>query len=154
MSDEKKITVTSQEGRRFPPPKSFVDKAYIKSHDERMKLWKESIENPDDFWLKIANSDLFYWKKAPTKGFNWKNPENAEFTFFEDGVTNLAYNCLDKWVERGRGDQVAIIWQGDPVEESKTYTYSELLSEVNKAANVLKNLGLKKGDTVTIYLPM
>jgi acetyl-CoA synthetase len=154
MSDEKKITVTSQEGRRFPPPKSFVDKAYVKSHDEWMKHWKESIEKPDDFWLKIANSDLFYWKKAPTKGFIWKNPENAEFTFFEDGVTNLAYNCLDKWVERGRGNQAAIIWQGDPVEESKTYTYSELLSEVNKAANVLKNLGLKKGDTVTIYLPM
>ncbi|NHI84301.1 MAG: acetate--CoA ligase [Candidatus Thorarchaeota archaeon] len=154
MSDEKKITVTSQEGRRFSPPQSFVDKAYVKSHGERMKLWKESIENPDDFWLKLANSDLFYWKKPPTKGFNWKNPENAEFTFFEDGVTNLAYNCLDKWVERGRGDQIAIIWQGDPVEESKTYTYSELLSEVNKAANVLKNLGLKKDDTVTIYLPM
>jgi acetyl-CoA synthetase len=154
MSDEKKITVTSQEERRFDPPKSFIDKAYVKSHDDRMKLWKESIENPDDFWLKLANSDLFYWKKAPTKGFDWKNPENAEFTWFEDGVTNMAYNCLDKWVENGRGDQTAIIWQGDPVDESKTYTYKELLSEVNKAANVLKNLGLKKGDTVTIYLPM
>ena len=153
MSDEKKITVTSQEERRFPPPKSFVDKAYIKSHDERMKLWEQSIKDPDGFWLKIAK-DLCYWKKEPTKGFNWKNPENAEFTWFEDGVTNMAYNCLDKHVEAGKGDQMAIIWQGDPVDESRTFTYDQLLSEVNKAANVLKNMGLKKGDTVTIYLPM
>ncbi len=153
MSNEKKITVTSQEERRFSPPKSFVDKAYIKSHEERMKLWKESIENPDNFWLKIAK-DLCYWKKEPTKGFNWKDPEKARFTWFEDGVTNLAYNCLDKHVETGKGDQVALIWQGEPLDDSKTYTYKELLSEVNKAANVLKNLGVKKGDRVTIYLPM
>ncbi|TFF95951.1 acetate--CoA ligase [Candidatus Thorarchaeota archaeon] len=153
MSDEKKITVTSQEERRFSPPKSFVDKAYIKSHKERMKLWKESIENPDDFWLEIAK-DLCYWKKEPTKGFDWKNPEEARFTWFEDGVTNLAYNCLDKHIEAGKGDQVALIWQGEPLDDSKTYTYKELLSEVNKAANILKNLGVKKGDRVTIYLPM
>ncbi len=153
MSDEKKITVTSHEERRFSPPKSFVDKAYIKSHEERMKLWKESIENTDDFWLEIAK-DLCYWKKEPTKGFDWKDPEKARFTWFEDGVTNLAYNCLDKHVEAGKGDQVALIWQGEPLDDSKTYTYKELLSEVNKAANILKNLGVKKGDRVTIYLPM
>jgi hypothetical protein len=58
MAEEKKITVTSQEERRFAPPKSFVEKAYIKSHDERMKLWKESIKNPDEFWLKIAKSEI------------------------------------------------------------------------------------------------
>ncbi|MBD3405425.1 MAG: acetate--CoA ligase [Candidatus Lokiarchaeota archaeon] len=153
MSDEKKITVTSQEERRFPPPKSFVDKAYIKSHEERMKIWKESVENPDDFWLKAAK-ELCYWKKEPTKGLVIKDAEKAEFTWFEDGVTNMAYNCLDKHVEAGKGDQVALIWQGEPLDESKTYTYKELLSEVNKAANVLKNLGVKKGDRVTIYLPM
>ena len=153
MSDEKKITVTSQEERRFPPPQSFIDKAYVKSHEERMKLWEQSVKDPDGFWLKITK-DLCYWKKEPTKGFIWKNPENAEFTWFEDGVTNMAYNCLDQHVEAGKGDQMAIIWQGDPVDESRTFTYSQLLSEVNKAANVLKNLGLKKGDTVTIYLPM
>jgi acetyl-CoA synthetase len=153
MSGEKKITVTSHEERRFPPPKSFVKKAYVKSHEERMKLWEKSIKDPDGFWLKIAK-DLCYWKKEPTKGFNWKNPANAEFTWFEDGVTNMAYNCLDKHVKDGKGDQMAIIWQGDPVDESRTFTYSQLLSEVNKAANVLKNMGLKKGDTATIYLPM
>ena len=118
-----------------------------------MKIWKESVENTDAFWLKAAK-ELCYWKKEPTKGLNWKNPENAEFTWFEDGMTNMAYNCLDKHIEAGKGDQIALIWQGEPLEESKTYTYSQLLSEVNKAANVLKNLGVKKGDRITMYLPM
>ncbi len=153
LSEDKKITVYSQEERRFPPPKSFSDTAYVKSQDERMKIWKESVENRDAFWLKAAK-ELCYWKKEPTKGLNWKNPVNAEFTWFEDGVTNMAYNCLDKHVEAGKGDQIALIWQGEPLDESKTYTYAQLLSEVNKAANVLKNLGVKKGDRITIYLPM
>ncbi|MHA2057511.1 MAG: acetate--CoA ligase [Candidatus Thorarchaeota archaeon] len=153
MSEEKKISVYSQEERRFDPPKSFVDKAYVKSQDERMKIWKESVENPDEFWLKAAK-ELCYWKKEPTKGFEWEDIENIRFSWFKDGITNMAYNCLDKHVEAGKGDQIALIWQGEPLEESKTYTYSELLSEVNKAANVLKNLGVKKGDRITMYLPM
>ena len=153
MSEEKKITVYSQEERRFNPPKSFVDKAYVKSQDERMKIWKESVENPDEFWLK-ATKELCYWKKEPTVGFEWEDLKDIRFTWFKDGITNMAYNCLDKHVEAGKGDQVALIWQGEPLEESKTYTYSELLSEVNKAANVLKNLGIKKGDRITMYLPM
>ena len=153
LSEEKKITVYSQEERRFNPPKSFVDKAYVKSQDERMKIWKESVENPDEFWLK-ATKELCYWKKEPTVGFEWEDLKDIRFTWFKDGITNMAYNCLDKHVEAGRGDQVALIWQGEPLEESKTYTYSELLSEVNKAANVLKNLGIKKGDRITMYLPM
>ncbi|UCH03611.1 MAG: acetate--CoA ligase [Candidatus Thorarchaeota archaeon] len=153
MTEEKKITVTSQEERRFAPPQSFVDKAYIKSQDERMKLWKESVENPDEFWLKVAK-EMIYWKKEPTKGFDFKDKDKIHFTWFEDGVTNMAYNCLDKHVEAGIGDQMALIWQGDPLDESKTYTYQHLLNEVNKASNVLKNLGVKKGDRVTIYMPM
>jgi acetyl-CoA synthetase len=153
LSEDKKITVYSQEERRFNPPKSFSDKAFVKSQEERMKIWKESIEKPDIYWLKAAK-ELCYWKKEPTKGFDWKNPKNAEFTWFEDGVTNMAYNCLDKHIAAGTGDQIALIWQGEPIDESKTYTYKQLLSEVNKAANVLKSLGVKKGDRITIYLPM
>jgi acetyl-CoA synthetase len=153
LSEEKKITVYSQEERRFNPPKNFVDKAYVKSHEERMKIWKESVEKPDQFWLKAAK-ELCYWKKEPTKGFEWEDITNIRFSWFKDGVTNMAYNCLDKHVEAGKGDQIALIWQGEPLEESKTYTYKELLSEVNKAANVLKNLGVKKGDRITMYLPM
>ncbi|MGY5862400.1 MAG: acetate--CoA ligase [Candidatus Thorarchaeota archaeon] len=150
---EKKITVTSTEARKFDPPKGFADKAYVKSHEDRMKLWKKSIDNPDDFWLGVTK-ELCYWKKEPTKGFVWKNPERAEFTWFEDGVTNMAYNCLDKHIEAGKGKQLALIWQGEPEDDTKTYTYEELRDEVNKAANVLKKLGVKKGDRVAIYLPM
>jgi acetyl-CoA synthetase len=153
LSEDKKITVYSHEERRFDPPQSFVDKAFVKSQDERKKIWKESVENPDEFWLKAAK-ELCYWKKEPTKGFEWEDIENIRFSWFKDGVTNMAYNCLDKHVEAGKGDQIALIWQGEPLEESKTYTYSELLSEVNKAANILKNLGVKKGDNITMYLPM
>jgi acetyl-CoA synthetase len=153
LSEDKKITVYSQEERRFKPPKSFSDKAYVKSQDERMKIWKESIEKPDAFWLKAAK-ELCYWKKEPTKGFDWKNPKSAEFTWFDDGMTNMAYNCLDKHIEAGKGNQIALIWQGEPLDEAKTYTYKQLFSEVNKAANILKNLGVKKGDRITIYLPM
>jgi len=154
LSDEKKIQVTSQEERRFPPVQSFVDKAYVKSHEERMKIWKESIADPSKYWLEVANSDMYYWKKAPTKGFEWVDKDAIKFQWFADGVTNMAYNCLDKWVEKGKGDAMALIWQGDPLDEYKTYTFSELTTEVKKAANVLKNLGIKKGDTITIYLPM
>jgi len=153
LSTDKKITVYSQEERHFPPPKSFSKKAYIKSQEERMKMWKESIEKPDTFWLKAAK-ELCYWKKEPTKALDWKDPKNAVFTWFEDGVTNMAYNCLDKHVKAGKGDQIALIWQGEPLDESRTFTYKQLLSEVNKAANILKSLGVKKGDRVTIYLPM
>ncbi len=150
---EKKITVTSTEARKFDPPKGFADKAYVRSHDDRTKLWKKSIDDPDDFWLDVTKK-LCYWKKEPTKGFVWKNPDRAEFTWFEDGVTNMAYNCLDKHIEAGKGKQLALIWQGEPEDDSKTYTYEELRDEVNKAANVLKKLGVKKGDRVAIYLPM
>ena len=119
-----------------------------------MKIWKESVSNPDKYWLDIANSDMFYWKKAPTEGFNWEDKAEIKFSWFRDGKTNMAYNCLDKWVEKGRGDDVALIWQGDPLDEDKTYTFAQLTSEVSKAANVLKNMGVKKGDTITFYLPM
>ncbi|NWF94670.1 MAG: acetate--CoA ligase [Candidatus Thorarchaeota archaeon] len=147
------MTVTSTEERSFPPPADFVKKAYIKSHEERMRIWKESVENPDRFWLKVA-TDMCYWQKRPTKGFIWSDPKNARFTWFEDGITNMSYNCLDKHVMAGKGDQIALIWQGEPLDESKTYTYKQLLAEVSKAANILKRLGVKRGDRVTIYLPM
>ncbi len=148
-----KITVTTQEEQKFPPPSSFVKKAYIKSYEEYKKLWQESIKNPDTFWLDAAKK-LCYWKKVPTKGFNWIDPANARFTWFEDGITNMAYNCLDKHIDAGKGDQIALIWQGEPLDESKTYTYRQLRSEVCRMANVLKANGVKKGDRVTIYLPM
>jgi acetyl-CoA synthetase len=145
------IKSMQEETRKFPPPKEFVDQAYIKSRAEYEKMWKESIENPDKFWGNIA-SELFWfqkWSKVNEEDF-----KNAKLAWFINGKTNISYNCLDYQIEKGRGDKVAIIFQGEPEDDVKKYTYKELLKEVSKFANVLKKKGVKKGDRVAIYLPM
>jgi acetyl-CoA synthetase len=145
------ITSMMEETRKFFPSKEFVDQAYIKSREEYEAMWKESIENPEKFWGNIA-SELFWFKKW-TK-VNQEDFKNAKLEWFIDGKTNITYNCLDYQVEKGRGDKVAIIFQGEPDEDVKKYTFKELLKEVSRFANVLKKKGVKKGDRVAIYLPM
>jgi len=140
-----------EETRTFPPPKEFVDQARIRSREEYEKMWKESIENPDRFWGNAA-SELFWfqkWFKVNEDDF-----KNAKLAWFLGGKTNIAYNCLDYQIEKGKGDKVAIIFQGEPDDDVKKYTYKELLREVSKFANVLKKKGVKKGDRIAIYLPM
>ena len=140
-----------EETRTFPPPKEFVDQARIRSREEYEKMWKESIENPDRFWGNAA-SELFWfqkWFKVNEDDF-----KNAKLAWFLGGKTNISYNCLDYQIEKGKGDKVAIIFQGEPDDDVKKYTYKELLREVSKFANVLKKKGVKKGDRVAIYLPM
>ena len=145
------ITSMMEETRQFPPPKEFVAQAYIKSRQEYETMWKESIENPEKFWGKVA-SELFWFKKWDK--VNVEDFKNAKLEWFVGGKTNITYNCLDYQVEKGRGDKVAIIFQGEPDDDFKKYTYKELLKEVSKFANVLKKRGVKKGDRVAIYLPM
>jgi acetyl-CoA synthetase len=140
-----------EETRRFTPPKAFVDQAYIKSREEYEKMWKESIQNPDKFWGGVA-SELFWFKKWDK--VNEEDFKNAKVQWFLGGKTNIAYNCLDYQVEKGRGDKVAIIFQGEPDEDAAKYTYKEMLKLVSRFANVLKKKGVKKGDRVAIYLPM
>ena len=140
-----------EETRQFPPSKEFVDQAYIKSRAEYEKMWKESIENPEKFWGGVA-SDLYWFKKWDK--VNVEDFKNAKLEWFIGGKTNIAYNCLDYQVEKGKGDKVAIIFQGEPDEDVKKYTYKMLLKEVSRFANVLKKKGVKKGDRVAIYLPM
>ena len=140
-----------EETRTFPPPKEFVDQARIRSREEYEKMWKESIENPDRFWGNAA-SELFWfqkWFKVNEDDF-----KNAKLAWFLGGKTNIAYNCLDYQIEKGKGDDIAFIFQGEPDDDVKKYTYKELLREVSKFANVLKKKGVKKGDRVAIYLPM
>ena len=140
-----------EETRQFPPSKEFVDQAYIKSRAEYEKMWKESIENPEKFWGGVA-SDLHWFKKWDK--VNVEDFKNAKLEWFVGGKTNITYNCLDYQVEKGKGDKVAIIFQGEPDEDVKKYTYKDLLKEVSRFANVLKKKGVKKGDRVAIYLPM
>ena len=126
--------------------RAFVDDAKYKA------LYDASIKDPDAFWGE--HGKRIDWIKPYTKVKNVSYaPGNVSIKWFEDGVTNVALNCVDRHLAK-RGDQVAIIWEGDDPNESKKITYKELAHEVGKFANVLKSLGVKKGDRVTIYLPM
>jgi acetyl-CoA synthetase len=144
------------ESKLFPPPASVSAHAYIKSYEQYKEMYEESINDPDGFWLKAA-TEFVDWFKAPTIGRNytWNSRERIiQHKFFEDGELNLSYNCLDRHVKTWRKNKAAIIWQGEPEEDVKVYTYQDLLREVSKFANVLKSKGVQKGDRVAIYMPM
>ena len=152
MADDKStISSMMEETRKFPPSKEFVDQAYVKSREQYEKMWKESIENPEKFWGGVAN-DLHWFKKWDT--VNQENFGKAEIKWFLGGKTNISYNCLDYQIEKGKGDKVAILFQGEPEDDVRKLTYKELLKQVSRFANVLKKKGVKKGDRVAIYLPM
>ena len=147
------ITSMMDETRRFPPLDKFVERAHIKSLKEYKKVYEESIKNPEAFWEKQATENLEWsstnWKKV----FEW-DKENARFSWFKGGKLNASSNCLDKHLTTWRKNKAALIWQGEPEGETHTYTYWKLHQEVCKFANVLKGLGVKKGDRVAIYMPM
>ncbi len=149
------ISSLMTESRRFPPPPEISARAYIKSFAQYKEMYDRSVQDPDGFWLEQAKSFLS-WFKEPTKGREYKwDTANREIwhKWFADGEMNVSYNCLDRHLET-RGDQPAIIWQGEPEEDTRTITYSEMHREVSKFANVLKAKGVKRGDRVCIYLPM
>jgi len=136
----------------FKPNKNISSRAYIGSMDKYKEMYEKSIENPDEFWAKMAEENVSWYKK-------WRNVskydfKKAEIKWFEGAKLNVAYNCLDKHIENGHGDDIAIIWEGNEPDQSKTFTYTELLVEVEKFANVLKSKGIEKGDRVCIYLQM
>jgi acetyl-CoA synthetase len=143
-----------QESRKFPPPADFAAKAHIKSDAEYKALHKRSIEDPEGFWGEVAK-DL-HWFKPWDKVLEWNLPDAK---WFAGGKTNLCYNCLDRQVQAGLGDKTAIVWESEAVDADGKpnvikFSYADLLKKVSKFANVLKKLGVKKGDIVTIYMPM
>ena len=115
------------------------------------KLYKQSINSPDEFWARQAE-ELLYWHE-PWQSISSGSFEKAEPTWFAGAKLNVAYNCIDRHLEQ-RGDQTAIIWEGDDPQEDKKITYRELHSDVCKFSNALKARGVKKGDRVCIYMPM
>jgi acetyl-CoA synthetase len=147
-----KIEITSTEARKFPPPKAFSKQAFIKNMDELREIYQESIKSPQSFWAKQAEN-LEWFTKWPGPVHTWDATE-ALHTWFKGGKLNACYNCLDRHLKSNRRDKIAIIWEGDDPNESKTFTYQQLHEEVCKFANVLKQLGYKKGDRIAIYLPM
>jgi acetyl-CoA synthetase len=117
-----------------------------------LDMYGRSVKDPNAFWAEQAKR--IHWYKAPTKIKNATfGPPDVSIKWFEDGATNCAYNCVDRHLEK-RGEQVAIIWEGDDPRDEKKITYKQLHAEVCRFANVLKKRGVKKGDRVTIYLPM
>ena len=122
---------------------------HIKDIEEYQKLYKESIDNPKEFFKKLANENIS-WLKDFDEVHNDDFPNTK---WFSGGQTNISFNCIDRHLE-SHADKTALIWEGDDPSDSKSLTYKELHDEVCKFANVLKNLGVKKGSRVCIYMPM
>ncbi|RME68187.1 MAG: acetate--CoA ligase [Nitrospirae bacterium] len=152
MAEEKKgFDVLMSEQRKFPPPKEFSERAHIKSMEEYEKMYRRSVEDPEGFWAEMAEEHLHWYKK-------WDKVLEYDFQkpyvkWFIGGKLNASYNCLDRHLNGPRRNKAAIIWESDDG-QYKTYTYEQLFYEVNRFANVLKKHGIKKGDRVTLYLPM
>ena len=145
---ESNIESILDEFRVFPPPPDFAASAHVKSMDEYERLYAEAAEDPEAFWAKQAE-DLHWFKKWDTV-LEWNEPFAK---WFVGGKLNIAYNCLDRHLTTWRRNKAAIIWEGE-TGEIKTITYAQLHAEVSRFANVLKKLGVQKGDRVALYMPL
>jgi acetyl-CoA synthetase len=150
MADDK-FGFVLDEDRVFEPSPAVKLGAYIKSMEEYQKLYNRSVEDPEGFWAELAQQ--LDWFKKWDKVLEW-DFDRPEIRWFQNGKLNVAYNCLDRHLSSWRRNKVALIWQGEPLEESRVFTYQQLHYHVSKFANVLKQHGVKKGDRVSIYLPM
>jgi len=135
----------------FYPDQTFSDRALIGSLDQYRDLYEKSMSDPDTFWSEVADRITWYKKWDTVREFDFVK---GNIKWFDGAKLNVSYNCLDRHVEAGHGDQTAIIWEGNNPEEDQKFTYSELLAEVQKFANVLKSLGVDKGDRVCLYMQM
>ncbi|MFG1312451.1 acetate--CoA ligase [Xanthobacter autotrophicus] len=135
----------------YDVPSEWAQKAYV-DDAHYQSMYAASVNDPNAFWGEHGKRIDWFTPYTKVKNTSF-DPGHVSIKWFEDGITNVAYNCVDRHLETS-GDQVAIIWEGDSPDESRNITYRELSSEVNKLANVLRNRGVEKGDRVTIYLPM
>ncbi len=140
------------DAKTYPVPAEFAAKAHIDAakYDE---MYKRSVDDPDGFWAEQAEQFLT-WSKKWDAVQDWSfNEGDLHIEWFKGGKLNVSVNCLDRHLDT-RGDQTALIWEGDSPEEDRKISYRELHAEVNKLANVFKSRGVKKGDRVCIYMPM
>ena len=149
------ITSMLHENRVFEPSAHFrenIGPLAVTDMASYSTLYKQSIDDPSTFWGAIASE--FRWYRPWTRVVDWKLPDAK---WFVDGTTNVCANCIDRQVDDGHGDEVAIIWEGEPCSpepEIRRITYTDLLQEVARTANALKSMGVRKGDVVTIYMGM
>ncbi|NOT01925.1 MAG: acetate--CoA ligase [Phycisphaerales bacterium] len=148
MTESQTIQSSMVETRKFPPPARFASQAHINSPAEYQRMHRLSIDDPEGYWRETAKS--FVWFEPFTRVLKW-DPPHAQW--FVGGKTNVAYNCLDVQIDRGHGERTAITWEGEPG-DGVTLTYRQLRDRVGQCANALKSLGVKKGDIVTLYMPM
>src|SRR5580704_13318973 len=142
------IDSTLTESRKFPPSAEFSASAWVKSFDEYQALCKRADSDPDAFWAECARN--LHWFKPFSKTLEWNFPFAK---WFVGGTINASYNCLDRHLDGSRANKAAIIFEGEPGDR-RVLRYQDLHREVCKFANVLKKLGIKAGDRVTIYMPM
>jgi acetyl-CoA synthetase len=142
------IESTLKEERLFNPPSEFANKAHIKSFADYQKLYEYAKTEPEKFWAELAEKEL-HWFRKWDQVLDWQPPFAK---WFVGGKLNISYNCLDRHL-KDQGDKTALIWEGEPG-DVRTFTYAQLHEEVCMMANVLKQLGIKKGDRIGIYLPM
>ena len=143
------IESLQHEGRVFPPSPEFAAQAQIKSFEELEALRAEAAADPEKFWARMAESELDWFKKWDTV-LKWEAPHAQ---WFVGGKINISHNCLDRHLSGWRRNKAALIWEGEPG-DARTLTYQQLHTEVCRFANVLKKVGVKKGDRVALYMPL
>ncbi|MDG2124177.1 MAG: AMP-binding protein, partial [Verrucomicrobiales bacterium] len=136
------------ENRIFDPPAGFAAKSHVGSLEEYKARYDASIADPEAFWAEMASE--LSWQKPWENVLEWERPFAK---WFVGGKINVSENCLDRHIAAGNGDKTAILWEGEPGDK-RSLTYAELLADVCKFANALKNRGIKPGDCVLIYMPM
>jgi len=142
------------ENRTFPPSAEVVKRAHINAAQYK-EMYERSVQDPDGFWLEQCNELRWFKKPTVARKYTWNTDARIiKHTWFEDGELNVSVNCLDRHLKTKNADKVALLWQGEPENDVRKITYRQLHAEVCKFANVLKAHGVKKGDRVSIYLPM
>ena len=135
----------------FKPNYRDTEKSHIPNMTLYREMYKRSVRDPEGFWAEKADR-LDWYKKWDNVADN--DLSKAQIRWFEGGKLNVSYNCLDRHIKAGHGNQTALIWEGNDPKIDTTFSYSELLIEVSKFANILKGKGVKKGDRVCIYMQM
>ena len=138
----------------YPPWAEFQKRAHVKSLAEYSSEYARSVADPDAYWAEKAGEFHWYERWQTVSSFNYDMDRGPiSLRWFDGGKTSIAYNCLDRHLDT-RGDQIAIIWEGNQPGEDATITYRDLHEQVCRFANVLKSKGVQRGDRVSIYLPM
>lgn len=154
QSPDSQIESTLQEDRVFPPPQNIQKRAHISSMEQYASMYARSIDDPEGFWGEAAKE--LYWYRPWNKVCQWKLPDAR---WFDGGQLNACFNCVDRQVENGYGDETAIVWEGEPTNangepEIRHLTYADLRYETSKLARVLESMGVDRGEVVTIYMGM